>query len=271
MGNAIDVRRDTDTTNENNHYAQLPEVVVTSYKLNSLVDILSLYGELGAEGRESVSRVKQRSIELKKNQKLYSLSAGVDEIFIVKSGWVSLCHSVSRRGQDICNVYMPGDIVGVRESFFDNYDISILALENCILDKVVVSDFHAVFRDSSEVKRAVVSYIMVNDNIAIERLRSCTHHKAEERVAHFLLEIFERYNFKKMLDSNSYHFPITQEVVGELLGITSVHVSRCMTSLEQKKLIRKSRNAIKLLQPELMLEKTGFDKDLIYGHLNIFD
>lgn len=269
MSNAIGVCRDTDAGS--NFYAQLPKVLVSPYKHNSLVDILSLYGEFGPEGRESLSHVKQRSIELKKNQKLYSLSSGVDEIFIVKSGWVSLCHSVRKRGQDICNVYMPGDIVGVRESFFDNYDISILALENCILDKISVSDFHDVFKDSSEVKKSVVSYIMVNDNIAIERLRSCTHHKAEERVAHFLLEIFERYNFKSMLDSNSFHFPITQEVVGELLGITSVHVSRCMTSLEQKKLIRKSRSAIKLLQPELMLEKTGFDKELIYGHLSIFD
>ncbi|BBI64147.1 hypothetical protein HSBAA_54530 [Vreelandella sulfidaeris] len=75
---------------------------------------------------------------------------------------------------------------------------------------------------------------MVNDNIAIERLRSCTHHKAEERVAHFLLEVYARYKFKGMIDSNVFAFPITQEVVGELLGITNVHVSRCMTALEQK-------------------------------------
>jgi CRP-like cAMP-binding protein len=72
-----------------------------------------------------------------------------------------------------------------------------------------------------------------------------------------------------MIDSNVFSFPITQEVVGELLGITSVHVSRCMTALEQKKLIRKSRSAIKLLEPELLAEYTGFDENMIYGHIDL--
>jgi CRP-like cAMP-binding protein len=64
-----------------------------------------------------------------------------------------------------------------------------------------------------------------------------------------------------------FSFPVTQDVVGELLGMTSVHVSRCMTALEQKKLIRKTRSSIKLLKPEEMARNTGFDRDFIYGHL----
>ncbi|EHJ93012.1 hypothetical protein KUC_2974 [Vreelandella boliviensis LC1] len=162
---------------------------------------------------------------------------------------------------------MPGDIVGIRESFFDNHNMAILALQDCQLDRVSVVSLHDLCEKYADIKRAVVSYILVNDNITIERLRSCTHHKAEERVAHFLLEVYARYNFKNMIDSNVFSLPIKQEIVGELLGITSVHVSRCMTSLEQKKMIRKTRSSINLLQPELLAEYTGFNENLIYGHL----
>jgi len=239
-------------------------------KLITLNEILKGYGELGLESQQHLTEINQRRVELKRNQRLYSLAQGREEVFVVKKGWVALSHSLSKRSQDICNVYMPGDLVGVRESFFNNYDVSIWALENCELDRVSVVDVHSLFERFSDIKRVIVSYIMVNDNIAIERLRSCTHHKAEERVAHFLLEIFARYRFKKMIDSNCFSYPITQEVVGELLGITSVHVSRCMTALEQKKMIRKTRSTIKLLQPELMAENTGFDEELIYGHLKVF-
>ncbi|HEB04929.1 MAG TPA: Crp/Fnr family transcriptional regulator, partial [Halomonas sp.] len=198
---------------------------------------------------------------------LYSLCQGGADIFVVRKGWVSLYHSLGSRGHDICNVYMPGDIVGIRESFFDNHEITIVALENSVLDKVSLEDIHRIYNDCEAIKKAIISYVMVNDNITIERLRSCTHHKAEDRVAHFLLEIFARYNFKEMIGSNVFSFPITQEVVGELLGITSVHVSRCMTVLEQKKMIRKARSTIRLLQPEMMAELTGFDESLIYGCL----
>ena len=268
MSNAFDVH--SEVFKGSDHYAQLPSVTGLQAKEVNLGNILSHYAEIGSESIDHLSSVNVKSMELKRNQKLYSLCQGRAEIFIVKQGWVSLCHTFKSHGEDICNVYMPGDIVGLRESFFDNHDITILGLQNCQLDKVSVNEVHDLFKENADIKRAVVSYIMVNDNITIERLRSCTHHKAEERVAHFLLEIYARYNFKKLIDSNVFSFPITQEVVGELLGITSVHVSRCMTALEQKKLIRKSRNTVKLLEPELLAECTGFDESIIYGHLHFF-
>lgn len=265
--NAVDIH--SEIFKGSDHYAQLPNVMSSQPMEITLGNIFSHYAEVGDESLDRLSKVDIKSMELKRNQKLYSLCQGRAEIFVVQKGWVSLCHSFKSRSQDICNVYMPGDIVGLRESFFDNHDITIVGLQNCQLGKVSVNEIHDLFKDNADIKRAIVSYIMVNDNITIERLRSCTHHRAEERVAHFLLEIYARYNFKKLIDSNVFAFPITQEVVGELLGITSVHVSRCMTALEQKKLIRKSRNSIKLLEPELMAEYTGFDENIIYGHVSL--
>lgn len=248
-------------------YAQVSEVKVDLSQLITLGNILSRYCNLQSEALERLSDIKLQNVVLKKNRKLYSLYQERPEIFVVKKGWVSLCHSFKSHGKNICNVYMPGDVVGIRESFFDNHNMTVLALQDCQLDRVSVVNLHDLCEKYADIKRAVVSYIMVNDNITIERLRSCTHHKAEERVAHFLLEVYARYNFKKMINSNEFSLPIKQEIVGELLGITSVHVSRCMTALEQKKMIRKNRGSINLLQPELLAEYSGFNESLIYGHL----
>ncbi|EHK59507.1 Crp/Fnr family transcriptional regulator, partial [Halomonas sp. GFAJ-1] len=232
-----------------------------------LEKVLSLYGPLNEESIEALSRVYKRDVELKKNQKVFSLCNEKSDLFLVKEGWVSLAHAAIKRGQDICNIFMPGDIIGLRESFFDNHDVAMLALTNCKLERFSVSDLHQLFRERDEVREAATSYVLVNDNISIERLRSCTHHRSEERVAHFLLEVYERFKFKGLLTSNVFSFPVTQNVVGELLGMTSVHVSRCMTALEQKKLIRKTRSSIKIIQPEEMAKITDFDKAFVYGHV----
>ncbi|WP_447555231.1 Crp/Fnr family transcriptional regulator [Vreelandella sp. EE22] len=248
-------------------YTQLPSGTVAHERKRTLGKVLSLYSTISDDSLDLLSRLSVKTVELKRHQKLFFLHEGKPKIFIVKKGWVSLCQSVKNHGQDICNVYMPGDIVGLRESFFDNSDVSILALQNCVLERISADDVHTLYDKYHDIRKAIVSYIMVNDNISIVRLRSCTHHKAEERVAHYLLEVYARYRFKKMIDSDFFALPVTQEVIGELLGITSVHVSRCMTALEQKKLIRKSRSVIKLLEPELLKESTGFDERLIYGHI----
>lgn len=232
MGNPIDIC--DASIKRSSHHTQKDDMLLSKSQMMTLGNVLSLYGEISTDALERLAKINVQNMELKRNQKLYSLCQGRAEIFLVKLGWVSLCHSAKSNCQNICNVYMLGDIVGIRESFFDNHDITIHALECCQLEKLAVDDLHAVFKDCADVKKAVISYIMVNDNISIERLKSFTHHRAEERVAHFLLEIYARYNFNNMIDSNVLYFPITQEVVGELLGITSVHVSRCMTALEQK-------------------------------------
>lgn len=253
---------------ENNNTVPIAKMESDPVVVITLGSILSRYAELGVEALQYLSSVKCESIELKKNKKRNFFYQGNAEAFVVKKGWLSLCQPVSACRYDVCNVYMPGDLVGVRESFFDNNEIAILAIENCVLDKFSVEDLHSVYDDCEAVKKAIISYVMVNDNILIERLKSCTHHKAEERIAYLLLEILARFNFNKMIDGSIYTFPVTQEIVGELLGITSVHVSRCMTSLEQKKMIRKSRSAISILQPDLLAQQAGFNKDLIYGKVS---
>jgi len=259
---------DIHSAGESNHYAQIPQVLVKTAKHIAIGNILAHYGNLDMDDLVSLSNISSQQVLLTRSQKLCSLRKGekAADVFLIKKGWVSLCHPSGNRRQEVLNVYMPGDIVGLRESFFDNHDITICALQNSQIERFSRNDMHALFNERENIKRAIISYVIANDNITIERLRSCTHHKAEGRVAHFLLEIFARYNFKGMIESNVYAFPITQEVVGELLGITSVHVSRCMTSLEQKKMIRKSRNIITLLQPQQMAEYTGFDENLMYGY-----
>lgn len=233
----------------------------------SIGSVLRLYSEMSDDSFDALSNLRKKPVELKKNQKLLSLGKGRGSVFVVREGWASLCHASSKRGQDICNVFMPGDIIGMRESFFEHHDITILSLTNCKFDKVSVNVLHDLLKSNDEIKESVISYVMVNDTITIERLRSCTHHRSEERVAHFLLEIYARFNFKGFLSDNIFSFPVTQDVVGELLGMTSVHVSRCMTVLEQKKLIRKTRGSIKLLEPAVMARNTGFDHDFVYGHI----
>lgn len=233
----------------------------------NIEQVLNLYGPLGDVSLDALSQMQKKEVDLRRNQKMVSTCDDKMNLFLVKEGWVSLAHATCKKGQDICNIFMPGDIVGLRESFFDNHDITIFALTNCKLEKVSVYDLHCLFKGYDEVREAATSYVLVNDNIAIERLRSCTHHRSEERVAHFLLEVYERFKFKGLLNSNVFSFPVTQNVVGELLGMTSVHVSRCMTALEQKKLIRKTRSSIKLIQPEELARKTDFNKEFVYGHV----
>ncbi len=259
----------TDEAAVNNGFTVLSDFALTHDADFSFAKSLSLHDSLTEESLHALENMRTSTLALRKNQTVHSLCKGRAKLFLVKKGWVSVSHPFKNKSSDICNVFMPGDIVGLREIFFDNHDITLMALKNCHIEEVSVNRLHHLYKTRPDIKKAVISYIMVNDNVALERLRSCTHHRAEERVAHYLLEIYSRCKLKGLASSNEFPFLVTQETIGELLGITSVHVSRCMTALEQKKMIRKSRNKIKLLELDALVECAGFDYDSFFNRVSL--
>ena len=64
-----------------------------------------------------------------------------------------------------------------------------------------------------------------------ERLIDIGRRSALERVAHFLLELLVRLRIIGLADDCSFRMPLTQELIGDILGLTSVHVSRMLRQL----------------------------------------
>ncbi|WP_181870819.1 Crp/Fnr family transcriptional regulator [Vreelandella rituensis] len=191
------------------------------------------------------------------------------DIYVLESGWACLFTTTENDSREMVDIFLPGDIIGLRESFLTGENAKVVMLTNGRLVSMKYCALHALAQENDDVSNAVLRFIIVHDNILIERLRSCTQNQAEKRVAHFLLEIHTRLSFSVNLSESFFNMPITQTVIGNLLGITSVHVSRCMASLENRKLIRKKRNGVMILKADVMAHETGFDKDSVYKNFTL--
>jgi CRP-like cAMP-binding protein len=62
-------------------------------------------------------------------------------------------------------------------------------------------------------------------------------HNAYQRVAHFLLELYDRLSIVGMVTEGSFAFPLTQEMLADTLGLSVVHVSRTMKQLREADLV----------------------------------
>jgi CRP-like cAMP-binding protein len=65
--------------------------------------------------------------------------------------------------------------------------------------------------------------------------------EAPERVAHILCELLLRLRAVGLADSDSYELPITQEELGDTLGLSTVHVNRTLQALRAENLITLKR------------------------------
>ena len=73
--------------------------------------------------------------------------------------------------------------------------------------------------------------------ILLEHLVSLGRRTAFERVAHLLIELWRRLQVLGLTDGESFEMPLTQELIADCVGLTSVHVNRMMRAMQAKNLI----------------------------------
>jgi CRP-like cAMP-binding protein len=73
---------------------------------------------------------------------------------------------------------------------------------------------------------------------------------AYERLAHLMLELHERLFHVGLATASSFHMPLRQEMIADLLGLSVVHVSRTSQQLKRDRLVLTRGNYITLLDRE---------------------
>lgn len=73
---------------------------------------------------------------------------------------------------------------------------------------------------------------------------------AYERMAHLLLEIHERLFHVGLANATSFHMPLRQDMIADLLGLSVVHVSRTSQQLKRDRLAHTRSSHVTLLDRE---------------------
>ena len=98
---------------------------------------------------------------------------------------------------------------------------------------------------------------------AYQHLTSVGRRTARERIANLLLELFVRLRQSAPEASgDSIRLPLTQEHLGDALGLTSVHVNRTLRALREDGVLAIKRGALSILDPDRLAEEAGFDDEV---------
>ncbi len=159
-----------------------------------------------------------------RNSEIFGDNESADYLYKVVSGSVRTYKVLSDGRRQIGGFYLPGDIFGLEFS-----DEHTLAAEAITDTKVLV------------VKRSAITALAGRDASVARQLYTLTGRElhrvqdrillliksAQERVASFLLEMFERGS-----GANAIELPMSRQDIADYLGLTIETVSRTLTSLE---------------------------------------
>ena len=92
--------------------------------------------------------------------------------------------------------------------------------------EVLASDIFDSFAHAPRLATAVLWAASRDEAMVLEHLVNLGRRSADERMAHFLLELGARLRLVGFGDGDGYDYPMTQYHIADVLGLSAVHVNR---------------------------------------------
>ncbi|MEJ6783724.1 Crp/Fnr family transcriptional regulator [Aminobacter sp. Piv2-1] len=181
-------------------------------------------------------------------------------IFIVQSGWTSVCRHLPNGNRQIIDTPLKGDVLDLPSADGGSVN-SLLAVTAATIFEIPGHTF-AKALDRNATLGALFSRMVARQHqIAAERLTSVCRRSALERTAHFLLELGERLAAGGAYGTQSgYDCPLTQHDLADVLGLTQIHVNRTLRELRERDMVSFRSGSVEFLNRQKLVKLAGFDK-----------
>lgn len=168
---------------------------------------------------------------------------------LIISGWACRERIMANGRRQLLSILLPGDLIGgcVNQRALDL--VEIVAISNVRVMNVA-GLFRAVEEHPDEypgIARGISLLRFCEERRLLDHMVRLGSQPALQRIAGFLLELFQRCRVIGYVSAGSFVMPLTQEMLGSALGLSVVHVNRVMRQLKANHLIDLHGGIVKVL------------------------
>jgi CRP/FNR family transcriptional regulator len=206
--------------------------------------------------KRALERLEENPRKVRRGAVIQRANDPVTELFVLRQGRVMSYVIMPDGSRQILRVYFSGDFIGSASTVYSKAPESLVALTDATLCPF---DKHAlrILIDEHPRVAALMFIISQTERVALtDRLASMGRTSAKSRVAAFLLDIVHRLRLMDSEITDRFDLRLTQEEIGDAVGLTSVHVNRMIRQMEAEGLISRTNGSIILLD-ERKLEEIG--------------
>ena len=201
-----------------------------------------------------------------RNREIIRAGRTYDGVFVLIEG-AAIRYRVLRDGRrQVLNVVLPGDFIGFPACFFEAALYSITALSDAVVSWIPFANLFALFHHHPRLGATLFCSFSCEAAMYAEHLIDVGRRSALERVAHFLLELLTRLQAIGLADERSYRMPLTQELIGDALGLSVPHVNRTLRQLREDGLVSIDGQIVAIRDIEALAALADFEK----GYLSRF-
>lgn len=181
------------------------------------------------------------------------------DLLVMISGIAARSTILKNGTRHITALHLPGDVMHSSTGLALITASSIHALTTTSVGRVPRADFDRLLSQHSNVAQAFWQRSMIDAAIMDRWLTNIGRKPALARVAHLLCELAARTEQCEPVNGTELYLAMTQEQVGDVLGLTAVHVNRCVRGLREGQMIGVTGRSITFLNVASLSRLAEFD------------
>jgi CRP-like cAMP-binding protein len=195
----------------------------------------------------------------RENQVVLRDGARPSECCLIVDGFCVRSKTIADGKRQILSIHIPGDLPDLQSLHLATMDHDLVALSNCTLAFVAHTALRTLIRSRRTVGDIFWRDSLVDAAVFREWIVNVGQRAAHNRLAHLIVELRERLRLIGRVTEGAFAMPLTQEQLGEALGVTSVHTNRILRQLRVDGVLEFARGTVKILNETKLQELAQFD------------
>lgn len=183
-----------------------------------------------------------------------------DCVYVNHDGWLARYKTLHKGTRQILDFILPGQVFGLPACVFQCAPYSVVTVTRATLSAVPFGLVDTMFDQEPALAKALFWSTIYDAAILGEHLVDAGRRSAYERVSHLLLELLVRLNRTRPTTKMTFSMPLTQELVADALGLTTVHVNRTFRKLRDDGLIEVDGRSIRIISFEALSLLSDFEQ-----------
>lgn len=178
-------------------------------------------------------------------------------LFLLRRGWAKrFCILPDGRTQ-VLDFLLPGEFGDVTALMARRHDHACTTLTEAEVGAIAATDLFDRLAVNPRTNALLWWLALHQGEVMRKRVVGMGSRTARERLCSMLWEIHQRLRRVGLATDSSFHLPIRQRDLADAVGLTPVHTSRTLRTLERDGVVRLRRDSARILDPQVLEREAG--------------
>lgn len=205
------------------------------------------FANLTADEQHALVALADTEMERRAGEVIRTEGELVSGFYLQLRGWVASSVMLGSGARLIQKVHLAGDMLGTTSMVLPRAADTLTTLTDTTVAFVPFVKLRAIYAGFPRLAALMTFAAQVERLALMDTLVVTGRASAKEQVARLLLDLHARLTPLGAVDHDAFDLPLTQEVIGDLTGLTAVHVNRKLRELREDGVIEREGSRVHIV------------------------